>query len=359
MKRLRVKSSLFDYQIVMGRGAWRSIREIDPSRYSAAIVLTEQKIWRCWGRAFQIAVELKHASVIFVPPGEASKSLKMVERVTNELTERGADRRSLLIAFGGGMVGDLAGFVASIYMRGIDFIQIPTTVLAQVDSSIGGKTGVDVGASKNVVGTFYPPRIVLADPMVLSSLDVRTFRSGLFEVVKHAFLAGGPLYKLLEKRIDELAPSGSRDLDLVLALAAEVKVEVVNRDEREAGLRRVLNLGHTLGHAIEEASGYRRFLHGEAVGWGMLCAIRLATLLGCLPPDQAEKMAALIRRAGPLPSIGGLRVPKLIRLLPRDKKAVGGRIHWVIPRAIGKVVVTADVPLELAARAFREVQRTP
>ena len=281
----------------------------------------------------------------------------MAEQVAAELLRRGADRRSLLIAFGGGVAGDLGGFVASTYMRGIDYLQVPTTVVAQVDSSIGGKTAVNVGAMKNLVGTFYPPRLVLADPLVLGSLPERVFRSGFYEVAKHAVLSGPSLFALLEKEVAALRPASSASLEGILARAAKVKVDVVNQDEQEASLRRVLNLGHTFGHALEEATGYSRLLHGEAVGWGLLCAARLGVLLGMLDTAEAERISRLVRSISPLPSIRDLVPAKILRLLPRDKKTVGGHLHWVVPERIGKVRIVPDVPLDVVAAAIRSVQQ--
>jgi len=355
MRRLRVTARSFHYDVVVGQGAWRALRRLPP--YSSVFVLTERKLWNRWGKAFVRQSGLTSGPPLFVPAGEESKSLPMVEDVASRLLKQGADRRTLLVAFGGGVVGDLGGFVASTYMRGIDCVQVPTTVVAQVDSAIGGKTGVNVGAMKNLVGTFHPPRLVLADPTVLGSLGWRTFRSGLYEVVKHAILDGPGFFHLLEARMGSLRPGQGTALESILARAAQVKVEVVSRDEREAGLRRVLNLGHTFGHALEEATAYRRFLHGEAVGWGLLAATRLAELLGVLKPAEAGQIARMVRQVGPLPPIRDLAASRVLALLPRDKKAVGGRIHWVLPQRIGKVKIANDVPLQLAATALREVQR--
>ena len=324
--------------------------------YSSIFVLTERGLWRRWGRLFQTEAGLKNCGVLYVPPGERSKSLAMVERTAARLLAARADRRSLLVAFGGGVVGDLGGFLASTYMRGIDLVQAPTTVVAQVDSAIGGKTGVNVGAMKNLVGTFYPPRLVLADPVVLSSLSPRAFRSGLYEIAKHAILAGGRLFAILETEMESLRPEKPKSLERILPAAAKVKVEVVKRDEREARLRFVLNLGHTFGHALEEATAYRRFTHGEAVGWGLLAVLRLANLLGALAKSEEARMAELVRRIGPLPSIADLNERRIVALLPQDKKTIGGRIHWVIPERVGKVRIMEDVPMKLAAAAFREVQ---
>lgn len=358
MQRLRVSSKSFEYDVVVGGGAWKALRRFPQDRYTSLFVLSERALWGRWGTAFCRDAGLKKLRRIFVPSGETSKSMKMAEWVIKGLLALGADRRSLLIAFGGGVVGDLGGFVASTYMRGIDCIQVPTTVVAQVDSAIGGKTGVNVGAAKNLAGTFHPPRMVLAEPRVLSSLDGRAFRSGFYEVVKHAILVGGPLFEQLEKQIDSLRPDGAESLGPILARAAAVKVDVVSRDERESDLRRVLNLGHTVGHALEETTHYHRFLHGEAVGWGILAAARLAERLGILAPSEGERIARLVRRVGRLPVIIDLKPERVMRLLPRDKKAVGGRIHWVLPERIGKIKITADVPAAQVAAALQDVQRS-
>ncbi len=357
MQRLRVTSAKANYEVVVGRGAWRVLRAFAPGAYTSTFLLSERGLWQRWGKAFCRESGLEKAPTLLVPAGERTKSMKMAERVAGQLLERGADRRSLLIAFGGGVVGDLGGFVASTYMRGIDYVQVPTTVVAQVDSAIGGKTAVNVGQMKNLVGTFYPPRLVLADPLVLGSLSERAFRSGLYEVVKHAILAGPTLFSRLEAKLDSCLPRTAGDLGPILASAAKVKVEVVSRDEREAGLRRVLNLGHTFGHALEEATRYRRFLHGEAVGWGMLVAASMAVRLEILHPAVARRMARLVQRVGRLAGIRDLNAAALLRLLPRDKKAVGGRIHWVLPERIGKVKVVPDVPMRVATAAFRDVQQ--
>lgn len=357
MRRLQVKSRHGDYRVVVGCGAWKVLRRFPVAGYSSIFVLTERSLWKRWSTDFLRDSGLARAREIFVPSGEGSKSLQRAEAVASKLLDQGADRRSLLIAFGGGVVGDLGGFVASTYMRGIDYLQVPTTVVAQVDSAIGGKTAVNVGAMKNLVGTFCPPRLVLADPVVLKSLPGRVFRSGFYEVAKHAVLTGGSFFGLLEREIGRLKPAASASLERILATAAKVKVDVVNEDEHEAGLRRVLNLGHTFGHALEEATGYSRMLHGEAVGWGLLCAARLGVLLEILDVEEALRISCLVRLIGPLPSIEDLVPAKILGLLPRDKKSVGGRLHWVVPERIGKVRIVPDVPLEVVAAALRSVQQ--
>ncbi len=355
MRRLQVKSSSGQYQVIVGRGAWREFRKLQG--YTSSFVLTEPGLWKKWGPKFSRDAGWRKILPVLIPSGESSKSLAMAGHVASELLERGADRKSLLVALGGGVVGDLGGFVASTYMRGIDYVQAPTTVLAQVDSSIGGKTAVNIRAMKNLVGTFYPPRVVLADPDVLASLSVRAFQSGLYEAVKHAILAGPSLFNWMEGKISALRPSDTKVLEVLVARAAAVKVDVVTRDEREAALRRVLNLGHTFGHALEEATGYRRFLHGEAIAWGMLMVVRLAEISGVLAPADGKRIIGLVQAVGPLPPLRGLKEEKILGLLLRDKKAVGGKLHWVLPEAIGTVRVTADVADANVVKAFRDVQR--
>ena len=352
---LQVTSEKFSYDVVVGRGAWRELRRFPLTSYSSVFVLSEKPLWKRWGSKFLRDSCFEPVRPVLVPSGEGSKAMSMVEFVAAQLLKRGADRRTLLIVFGGGVVGDLGGFVASTYMRGINYVQAPTTVVGQVDSAVGGKTAVNVGAMKNLVGTFYPPRLVVAEPLVLSTLSGRAFRSGLYEVVKHAILVGDPFFGELETSIRSVRPQNIRLLEPVLARAVAVKVDVVNRDEREADLRLVLNLGHTFGHAFEEASGYSRFLHGEAVGWGLLAATRLAERLRLLAPDEGERIAQLVRRVGPLPSIRDLSPAKVLKLLPQDKKAIGGKIRWVLPERIGKVKIVADVPMKEVASALETV----
>lgn len=356
METLHVKSRHFNYPVVVGEGAWKALRDFPLDRYSSIFLITEKHLWNRWGKAFLSDSRIEGAKPLFVPRGEESKSLRMAGELAGYLLKQRADRRSLLILFGGGVIGDLGGFVASVYMRGVAYIHVPSTILAQVDSSIGGKTAVNLGQMKNLMGTFYPARMVLAEPRVLSSLRARDFRSGLYEVAKHAVLDGPKFFGQVETSIDSLRPDNIQALAPILPLAAKVKVNVVNCDEREAGLRLVLNLGHTFGHALEEATGYRRFAHGEAVGWGLLAISRLGQRLGLLKQTEGERIEKLVWRLGPLPSIRDLSPATILRLLPQDKKAVGGKIQWVIPERIGKIQVVTDVPQQAVRAAFRETQ---
>jgi 3-dehydroquinate synthase len=356
MHTFHVKSRDFTYPVIVGQGAWRALRDTGLDRYTSVFVLTERTLWKRWGKLFLSESGLEAAAPLFVPPGEASKSLSLLERLAGQLLQRGADRRSCLVLFGGGVIGDLGGFLASVYMRGIDCIHVPTTILAQVDSAVGGKTAVNLRTMKNLVGTFHPGRMVLSEPRVLTSLSPRNFRSGLYEVVKHAVLDGPALFEQLEEKVPFLRPESIEALRPILPPAVRVKIDIVNCDERETEHRTLLNLGHTFGHALEEATGYSRFVHGEAVGWGLLAIVRLAQHLGVLRPAEGERIAGLVRRLGPLPAIRDIPPGKILRLLPQDKKNVGGQIRWVVPQRIGDVHVLTDVPPKAVAAALRDIQ---
>lgn len=357
MQTFRIKSRDFTYPVVIGEGAWRKLRSTALERYTSIFVLTERAIWKKWSKLFLEESGLIGAPVLFVPSGESSKSLRMLGMLAGELLKRRADRRSCLVLFGGGVVGDLGGFLASAYMRGIDCIHVPTTILAQVDSALGGKTAVNLRAMKNLMGAFHPGRMVLSDPRVLGSLSARNFRSGLYEVVKHAVLDGDSLFRKLEQSAASLRPDHLESLARILPRAVKVKVDIVNRDEHEAGLRLHLNLGHTFGHALEEATGYRRFVHGEAVGWGLLAIVCLAQRLCLLPPTEGARITALVRSLGPLPPIRDIPPARILGLLSQDKKTLAGTVQWVIPERIGKVRVVADIPGRIAAAALRDVQQ--
>jgi 3-dehydroquinate synthase len=270
------------------------------------------------------------------------------------MVRRGGDRTSIVIAFGGGIVTDVSGFVAAIFMRGIPVVQIPTTLLAQVDAAIGGKTGVNLASGKNLIGSFHQPHIVLIDPDVLSTLPDREYRAGLFEVIKCGVIRDATLFDLLER---EAAPVLAKQVDLMdqlIAAAVRIKAEVVNADERENDLRRILNFGHTIGHAIEAETEYTRFLHGEAIAWGMLAATRLAEIMGVLAPADAMRIRKTICLYGPLPNAKDLEPERLIARLGSDKKTIKGKVHFVLPKEIGAVEVMSGIPNEAIQQAIVE-----
>jgi 3-dehydroquinate synthase len=297
--------------------------------------------------------------LITVPAGETSKSLKAVQTCCDQLARHRLERKSFIVALGGGVVGDLAGFVASVYLRGIAFVQAPTTLLAQVDSSVGGKVGVNLPAGKNLVGAFYQPRFVLCDLSALATLPIRQFRSGLAEVIKYGIIYDAALFDRLEKNLGLLLKRDAAALAETVARCCEIKAEVVARDEKDEGVRAILNFGHTIGHALETISGYGKFLHGEAIAIGQVAAARLSVALTGLSAGEAQRIEALLRRAG-LPVAVPLSAPQQARLLAAmrlDKKVSGGEIQFVLARRIGKVEPGLKAPPALIAKVLQTAGR--
>ncbi|MGD0548015.1 MAG: 3-dehydroquinate synthase family protein, partial [Terracidiphilus sp.] len=273
MQTIRVETPSAKYDVMAGRGLVPSlaphIERVVGKLPRRVFVLTSAPIWGLWGQAF-LSSFAEPPIVMFLPPGEEHKGIKSVEHLLRQMARTGGDRGSLLIAFGGGIVGDVGGFVASIFMRGIPYIQVPTTLLAQVDSSVGGKTGVNLPEGKNLVGSFYHPLAVFADIGVLATLPDRELRAGLMESVKAGIIRDRALTRFMEEHADEVLARDSKALEKVIAASIRMKAGVVNLDEHESGLRMILNFGHTVGHALEQATHYKLLLHGEAVGWGMI-----------------------------------------------------------------------------------------
>jgi 3-dehydroquinate synthase len=311
-------------------------------------VLTSGPIWALWGEAF-LASFAEEPIVLFLEPGEKFKTLGSVDKLLRQMARAGGDRGSLLIAFGGGIVGDVGGFLAAIYMRGIAYVQVPTTFLAQVDSSVGGKTGVNLPEGKNLVGSFNHPLAVFADIAVLGTLPARELRAGLMESIKAGIIRDRALLRFMDEHAAEVLGRDAKALEKVIAASIRMKAGVVNRDERENGLRMILNLGHTVGHALEQATGYKALLHGEAVGWGMIAALFLARRRGTITASQFERLEILIHLYGPLPALK-VKAKRVIAATGGDKKNVGGVRRFVLPIGIGDAGVVEDVtPAELDA----------
>jgi 3-dehydroquinate synthase len=309
-------------------------------------VVTSPEIWRLWGETllsgFRTLGAKAEPVVLQVPAGEQYKRLTTVERLLEEMAEAGADRDSVLLAFGGGVIGDMTGYVAASYMRGIRYVQVPTTLLAQVDSSVGGKTGVNLGAGKNLVGAFYHPLAVYADIDTLATLPAAELRAGLQESVKAGIIRDRALFEFMEAQSEAVLAGGKAALLRVVADSVRMKAEVVNLDEREGGLRMILNLGHTLGHAIEAATEYKVLLHGEAVAWGMLAAIDIALWRNMVTAEEAARMERVIRVYGPLkPFVASAEA--LVALTAKDKKNRSGARSYVLPVGIGLAAVVKDV----------------
>ena len=304
-------------------------------------VLTSEPIWALWGEAFCASFG-EPPVALFLPPGERHKTLSSVEKLTRQMAHAGADRGSLLIAFGGGIVGDVGGFLAAVYMRGIRYVQVPTTFLAQVDSSVGGKTGVNLPEGKNMVGSFHQPRAVFADVDVLGTLPDRELRAGLMESVKAGIIRDRLLVRFMEEHVDEVLRRDPRALERVIAASIRMKADVVSKDEREGGLRMILNFGHTVGHAIERVTRYRVMLHGEAIGWGMVAALDLARRRGTISTAQRARLENLVHAYGPLPPLR-LRAANIVAATASDKKNIGGVRRFVLPVGIGDAAVVEDV----------------
>jgi 3-dehydroquinate synthase len=266
-----------------------------------------------------------------------------------------ADRASTLITFGGGVIGDMAGFAAATYLRGIALVHVPTTLLAQVDSAIGGKVGVNHPLGKNLIGSFYQPLGVVVDPLVLGTLPRREFRAGLYEVIKYGMTSSAALFDRISRERAAIFTRSPEALMPIIADSVRIKAAIVSADEREAGSRRILNFGHTAGHAIEAVTKYRRYRHGEAVGYGMLVAADLATARGALADRDRQALADLIASLGPLPPIADISTAQILEAMKHDKKVVAGRLHFVLPTAIGATTIVDDVTEQEIRKALKRV----
>jgi len=356
--RISVQTPSRPYEVLLQRGLLRSaggaLREVIPTE-SRVFVVTSPRIRKLWGQSLQKSFTRagRRLEVLEMPDGERSKKLSQLEKLAAKLVKRGADRRSVMLALGGGVVGDVAGFLASVFMRGVPVIQIPTTLLAQVDSAIGGKTGVNLASGKNLIGTFHQPAAVLVDPDVLATLPEREYRAGLFEAMKYGVIRNPAIFELFESEREALQRRDGALLEKLIAGCIRVKADVVSADEREGGERRILNFGHTIGHALEAETGYRKLLHGEAVGWGMVVAALIGYALDRTDAVTAQRIIATVLAYGPLPKFK-LQARKILKRLLADKKTVGGVPHFVLARTIGKVEIVKDVPERVVLHALEE-----
>lgn len=361
MKKIRVRLKPNSYDVVIGSGllrrAGRELRRIMPPEQSSAFVITSPNVRRHWGEALEKSLRQARLSytVLEMNDGEPAKRLETVEQLAEQMVAARADRKSWVVAFGGGVVGDCAGFLAAVFLRGLPVVQIPTTLLAQVDASIGGKTGVNLRAGKNLVGAFHQPQMVLVDPELLTTLDDREFRAGLFESLKCGVIRDKQLFDFMRQKVQKILGRDRKALERVITDSIRVKAEVVSADEKESDLRRILNYGHTVGHALEAATGYSQFLHGEAVGWGMIAAAAIACDSGFCAPETEEQIVSAVKEYGPLPPVH-CGAEGIVRRLVADKKTVGGAVHFVLPLKIGKVKIAGDVPPEVVRQAVEQIR---
>ena len=358
------------YEILVGRG---SLAHLGPELVlrlpgssageRLALVVSSPAIARRYGARAAQSLEAAGFRVhaVSVPAGEQSKSASSVRRLYQALYAQAADRRTIVVALGGGVIGDLAGFAAATYTRGLDFVQVPTTLLAQVDSSVGGKTGINFGSAKNLVGAFHQPRLVVIDPDTLATLSLRERRSGLAEVIKYGIIADKEFYSLVQREIAGLLDLTSPELDYVLAHSCALKARVVEQDERDEGLRAILNFGHTVGHALEAITQYQTYTHGEAIALGMVSAALIGEEVGFTPPVDTVSLTALLRTAGFAVRLDPRHDSReLLRLLAWDKKSVGGAARFVLAEEIGRATPGHPVPEAAIRRALvRQTQLKP
>lgn len=360
MQSITVKLKERSYKIEIATGlldqAGALARRAVGEKAARAIIISNPTVNTLYGS--RLARSLKAAGfrthTLIIGEGERYKNLKTAETAYSFLINRRISRSDILVALGGGVVGDIAGFVAATYLRGIRFVQAPTTLLAQIDSSVGGKTGVNHPLGKNLIGAFHQPSLVVIDPETLHTLPPREMRAGLCEAIKYGVIRDRKLFDRISRRMEQLKQFDMAEVVNLVAQSCRIKADVVSRDEREGDLRRILNFGHTVGHALEAVTGYRRFLHGEAVGHGMRAASRIAERMSLLDSTEREALDEAITRVGPLPGANTLALSDIISAMHHDKKAEAGRLAFVLPVKIGQVVIRSDVPLQVVRLALRD-----
>lgn len=366
MAKIKVELKERSYDIVIGCGNLPELgglaRQENWGR--EVFIITDSLVNDLYGDMVRKGFKSKPVT-IEVPRGERFKNLRVAEKLYNDLARLGAHRDSLIVALGGGVIGDLAGFVASTYMRGINYLQVPTTLLAQVDASIGGKTGVNHPKCKNLIGAFYQPKVVFIDVNTIATLPARELRTGLAEVVKYGVIEDADFFKFLEANAHHLntkafEEEGTKRAALrlwqtIVTESAKIKALVVEKDEREAKFRMVLNFGHTVGHALESLTRYRSYNHGEAVAIGMVAASRVALRLKLVDEEAVGRLSALLEKLGLPTEIAGLPAKNIIGALAIDKKVIGGRVNFVLPEKLGKVVIKDDVSLTLVKSVLNDM----
>jgi 3-dehydroquinate synthase len=360
MKSISVKLGKRGYPIQIAAGLLDDLgplaRNNAGDKARRCVIISNPNVYALYGRRVsrtlgRAGFQVQHS---LIGDGERFKTLRAAESLYTSLIERRIERSDLIVALGGGVVGDVAGFVAATYLRGIRFIQVPTTLLAQIDSSIGGKTGVNHPLGKNLIGAFYQPLLVAIDTQTLRTLPPREMQSGLYEAIKYGVIRDRRLFDRIARQIGKLRSFDETEIVNLVARSCQIKADVVARDEREGDLRKILNFGHTIGHALEAATRYRRFLHGEAVGHGMRAAARIAERLDMLSTIERQAIDDAVKSVGPLPSANTLALDDIILAMDRDKKAEAGRAVFVLPVEIGHVVIKSDVPPQVVRSALKD-----
>jgi 3-dehydroquinate synthase len=352
MHTVPVRLNHASYDVLVGAGVFAALeKHLEAAGLKGPyLVVSQPRIFSAVGNRLQ-----KKFPVVLIPNGERAKTLATVSRLLDRMVELKLTRQSTVIAVGGGVVGDVAGFVASIYMRGIPVVQVPTTLLAQVDSSVGGKTGVNHRVAKNLIGTFYQPSLVLSDPLLLRTLPDREYASGLFESLKYGVIRDTALFEEFERNVAVFLKRDPEAIERLVAKCVAIKADVVMADEKESDLRRILNFGHTVGHALEAAAKYQGIKHGEAVGYGMIAAVRISSSLQKLTERERARIEGTVASISQLPSLNGVKSKAILDALRHDKKVRDGAVHFILPRQVGKVEITPNVPMEILRDVVKEM----
>ena len=359
--RIEVQAAGGAYPVMVGHGVSATLSDLlnAAGLTGRVTVVSSPTVWGAQGRRISRALKGRTTQPILVPDGERSKTMQTVGRIHDALVESQADRAAIVVVVGGGVIGDMAGFAAATYLRGVRVVHVPTTLMAQVDSAVGGKTGVNHPQGKNLIGAFHAPKLVVADPALLDTLPRRQFRAGLYEVIKYGAIATPALLEHVAQGAGSAFADTPGQLDAIVAESCRIKATIVSGDEREGGPRRVLNFGHTLGHALEAATSYRRLLHGEAVGYGMLAATALGQRRGVTPDSTAAALRATIEHLGPLPAIRDLSAREVARAAAHDKKVIAGRLHFVAVTRLGRTQELTDVTTRELVAALRSLGLKP
>lgn len=359
MDKIRVELGERSYTIAAGAGILgdlgKSLERFDFSKKAA--IVSNPTVFELYGKTLAMSLSASGFEIIeiIIPDGEEYKNMLTVERIYEQLLSMRFDRKSVVLALGGGVIGDITGYAASTYMRGIDFVQVPTTLLAQVDSSVGGKTGVNHALGKNMIGTFWQPRLVWIDISTLHTLSNRNFLAGMAEIIKYGIIWDTTFFDFLEKKRETLLSLNPEDITHIIRRSCEIKADVVAKDERESGLRAILNFGHTIGHALETVTGYTAFLHGEAVAIGMHVEALIAHELGLIGRDEVSRIQHILKTFGlPVEVPAGIDLTALFEAMKLDKKTVSGDVKFILPERIGKVRIQGNVSAAAVQQAVRK-----
>lgn len=361
MRKVKVALGSKSYQVYIGSGLLAQTGNwLNEKGFSGKLVMiTDPTVNKLYGEALSrgLTNEGYPVSTLLVPEGEEQKSLETAGRLYHELTRSRAERATPILALGGGVIGDLAGFVAATYLRGVPLVQIPTTLLAQVDSSVGGKVAVDHGQLKNMIGAFYQPRLVLADTNTLKTLPAEELANGLAEVIKSAAIRGEKFFAFLEENLDRIKSLEEKALEEIVFQSVKIKAEVVEKDEMDSGLRNILNYGHTIGHAIESVSGFS-VGHGRAVAIGMLAAARISNKMGMLDENEVVRLKKVIEQAGLPTKMPDFKIEEIMQAMKHDKKIRQDKVRFVLLKSIGNVFITDEVNLSLVEQVLVNDEKT-